>query len=135
MDAGKFDSEIVPVTIKGRRGDTVVDQDESPRRDTSLEALGAAVQQPAVGIQIEVVGAAREGARVAATSPDPELALAAARAALGSRGAGARVSVRRPHVVGQPAVVTVVLDYRLRLPLLGRFSVPLSGRAVMRVER
>ena len=86
-------------------------------------------------IQIEVVGAAREGARVAATSPDPELALAAARAALGSRGAGARVSVRRPHVVGQPAVVTVFLDYRLRLPLLGRFSVPLSGRAVMRVER
>ncbi|MBT8405698.1 MAG: acetyl-CoA C-acyltransferase, partial [Gemmatimonadetes bacterium] len=32
MDAGKFDAEIVPVTIKGRRGDTVVDQDESPRR-------------------------------------------------------------------------------------------------------
>jgi acetyl-CoA C-acetyltransferase len=40
MDAGKFDAEIVPVTIQGRRGDTVVDQDESPRRDTSLEALG-----------------------------------------------------------------------------------------------
>ncbi len=40
MDAGKFDGEIVPVTIKGRKGDTVVDTDEGPRRDTSLEALG-----------------------------------------------------------------------------------------------
>jgi acetyl-CoA C-acetyltransferase len=40
MDAGKFDSEIVPVEIKGRRGVTVVDADESPRRDTSVEALG-----------------------------------------------------------------------------------------------
>ena len=40
IDAGKFEAEIVPVTIRGRRGDTVVDTDESPRRDTSLEALG-----------------------------------------------------------------------------------------------
>ncbi len=40
MDEGKFQREIVPVTIRGRRGDTVVDTDESPRRDTSLEALG-----------------------------------------------------------------------------------------------
>lgn len=40
MDGGKFQREIVPVTIRGRRGDTVVDTDESPRRDTSLEALG-----------------------------------------------------------------------------------------------
>ncbi len=86
-------------------------------------------------VQIEVVGAAREGARVAATTPDPAQALAAARDALGPRGAGARVSVRRPHVVGQPAVVVVAVEYRLSLPLLGRFSVPLSARAVMRVER
>jgi len=40
MDAGKFDAEIVPVEIEGRRGTTVVDEDETPRRDTSLEALG-----------------------------------------------------------------------------------------------
>jgi acetyl-CoA C-acetyltransferase len=40
MEAGKFDDEIVPVTIPGRRGDTVVDRDESPRADTSMEALG-----------------------------------------------------------------------------------------------
>src|SRR5437868_10528588 len=37
--AGKFDAEIAPVTIKGRKGDTVVDKDESIRADTSLEAL------------------------------------------------------------------------------------------------
>lgn len=37
---GKFASEIVPVTIAGRKGDTVVDTDESPRADTSMEALG-----------------------------------------------------------------------------------------------
>ena len=40
MDACKFEAEIVAVSIEGRRGTTVVDTDESPRRDTSLEALG-----------------------------------------------------------------------------------------------
>ncbi len=39
IDAGKFREEIVPVEISSRRGVTVVDTDESPRRDTSLEAL------------------------------------------------------------------------------------------------
>ena len=39
IDEGRFQGEIVPVTIPGRKGDTVVDTDESPRRDTSLEAL------------------------------------------------------------------------------------------------
>ncbi len=40
IDEGRFQREIVPVTIQGRKGETVVDTDESPRRDTSLEALG-----------------------------------------------------------------------------------------------
>jgi acetyl-CoA C-acetyltransferase len=31
--------EIVPVTVHQRKGDAVVDRDEAPRRDTSLEAL------------------------------------------------------------------------------------------------
>jgi len=39
IDAGKFKDEIVPITIKGRKGDTVCDTDEFPRRDTSLEKL------------------------------------------------------------------------------------------------
>ena len=40
QDAGKFDEEIVPVEITTRKGTTTVEADESPRRDTSLEALG-----------------------------------------------------------------------------------------------
>ncbi len=38
-DEGRLAEEIVPVTVKGRKGDTVVEVDEAPRRDTSLEAL------------------------------------------------------------------------------------------------
>ncbi len=38
-DSGFFAREIVAVTIKGRKGDTVVDTDEHPRRDTTLEGL------------------------------------------------------------------------------------------------
>jgi acetyl-CoA C-acetyltransferase len=38
-DDGRLPEEIVPVTIKGRKGDTVVEVDESPRRDTTLESL------------------------------------------------------------------------------------------------
>jgi acetyl-CoA C-acetyltransferase len=38
-DEGRLPEEIVPVTIKGRKGDTVVEVDEGPRRDTSLESL------------------------------------------------------------------------------------------------
>ncbi len=41
IDAGKFQSEITPVEVKGRKGQvTVFDTDEAPRRDTSLEILG-----------------------------------------------------------------------------------------------
>ncbi len=37
---GKFRDEIVPVEVPGRKGPTVVDTDEGPRADTSLEVLG-----------------------------------------------------------------------------------------------
>lgn len=40
IEQGKFEAEIAPVTVRGRRGDTVVSVDECPRSDTSLEALG-----------------------------------------------------------------------------------------------
>jgi acetyl-CoA C-acetyltransferase len=40
-DEGRMSDEIVSVTIKGRKGDTVVEVDEGPRRDTSLERLAA----------------------------------------------------------------------------------------------
>jgi acetyl-CoA C-acetyltransferase len=38
-DEGRLPEEIVPVTVKGRKGDTTVEVDEAPRRDTSLEGL------------------------------------------------------------------------------------------------
>lgn len=40
MEAGKFADEIIPVTIKHRKGDIVVDTDEFPRPETSAESLG-----------------------------------------------------------------------------------------------
>ena len=39
QDAGRFADELVPVTVKGSKGESVVDADEGPRRDTSLERL------------------------------------------------------------------------------------------------
>jgi len=40
MDAGRFKAEIVPVEVpQGKKPSLVFDTDESPRRDTSLEAL------------------------------------------------------------------------------------------------
>ncbi len=39
MQAGRFREEIAPVTVKGRKGDTVVDTDEYPRPETTLEVL------------------------------------------------------------------------------------------------
>lgn len=40
MDSGKFKDEIISVEVPGRKGKvTIVEQDETPRRDTSLEAL------------------------------------------------------------------------------------------------
>src|ERR1700729_3900415 len=38
-DEGRLPEEIVPVTIPGRKGDTVVEIDEAPRRDSTLESL------------------------------------------------------------------------------------------------
>jgi acetyl-CoA C-acetyltransferase len=37
--AGRFDEELVPVTVRGRKGDTIVDRDEHPRADTDLASL------------------------------------------------------------------------------------------------
>src|SRR5436853_51796 len=38
-DEGRLPEEIVPVTIKAKKGETTVEIDEAPRRETSLEAL------------------------------------------------------------------------------------------------
>jgi acetyl-CoA C-acetyltransferase len=38
--AGKFKDEIVPITIKGRKGDIVVDSDEYPKHGTTMDSIG-----------------------------------------------------------------------------------------------
>jgi acetyl-CoA C-acetyltransferase len=40
-DEGRLPEEIVPVTVKSRKGESVVEVDEAPRRDTTLEKLAA----------------------------------------------------------------------------------------------
>ncbi|MEA1901947.1 MAG: TadE family protein [Actinomycetota bacterium] len=86
--------------------------------------------------RVELVGAAREGVRVAATTPDPARAVSAVEAALppGVRDR-ARISVVRPSVVGQPARVSVTVRHLLGVPFPDGFGVDLSASAVMRVER
>jgi acetyl-CoA C-acetyltransferase len=38
-DEGRLPEEIAPVTVKGKKGDTTVEVDEAPRRETTLETL------------------------------------------------------------------------------------------------
>jgi len=57
-DEGRLPEEIVPVTVKGRKGDTVVEIDESPRRDTTLETLA---KLPAIFLE--------DGSHTAGNSP------------------------------------------------------------------
>lgn len=39
IDAGRFKEEIIPVAVSSKKGDTVYDTDEYPRRNTTLETL------------------------------------------------------------------------------------------------
>ena len=39
MKAGRFNDEITPVTVKGRKGDTIVDTDEYPKPDSTADTL------------------------------------------------------------------------------------------------
>ena len=57
-DEGRLPEEIVPVTVKGRKGDTVVEIDEGPRRDTTLESLA---KLPAIFL--------KDGSHTAGNSP------------------------------------------------------------------
>jgi acetyl-CoA C-acetyltransferase len=40
IEAGRFKAEITAVEIPGRKGPTIVDTDEGPRKDTTVESLG-----------------------------------------------------------------------------------------------
>jgi Flp pilus assembly protein TadG len=101
-----------------------------------LLVLFALVEVVVVGrVQIELLGAARQGARVAATNPDPGVAVDAVHAALGENLANeVIVTVERPAVVGREAVVSLSLTHRLASALFGGVPVDLAARSVMRVE-
>lgn len=86
--------------------------------------------------RIELLGAVRDGARVAATSPDPAKAVEAVQNALApSVRDRVRISVSRPGVVGAPARVSARLRHRLGAPFPDGFGVDLSVSATMLVER
>lgn len=86
--------------------------------------------------RIELVGAVREGARVAATTPDPSRAVSAVQAALPPDvRPRTRVSVSRPAVVGSPARVTARSRHVLGPPFPSDFGVEISATATMLVER
>jgi acetyl-CoA C-acetyltransferase len=86
-DDGRLADEIVAVTIKGRKGDTVVEVDEAPRRDTTLEGLS---KLPPIFL--------KDGSHTAGNSPGV------------NDGAGALVLASdewaRAH--GKPALATIV---------------------------
>jgi acetyl-CoA C-acetyltransferase len=41
IEEGAFKDEIIPVTVKSKKGETVIDTDEGPRKDTTIEKLAA----------------------------------------------------------------------------------------------
>jgi len=69
QDAGRFAEEMAPVTVAGPKGqELVVDADEGPRRDTSIEAL--ARLKPVFELPVgEDRGSATEGTVTAGNSP------------------------------------------------------------------
>ncbi|UYN92103.1 MAG: acetyl-CoA C-acetyltransferase [Anaerolineales bacterium] len=81
IDGGKFKNEIVPVEVKGKKGVTVVDTDESPRRDTSLEQLN------------KLPAAFKEGGKVTAGNA-PGLNDGAAATVVASRARAAELGVK-----------------------------------------
>jgi len=76
-----------------------------------IMVLAAGIQVISVArTRIELLGAVRDGARVAATTPDPAKAVEAVRNALAPVDRDrVRVSVSRPSVVGRPAKASPLL--------------------------
>jgi TadE-like protein len=102
-----------------------------------IVVLVAGVQVISVArTRIELVGAVREGARVAATTPDPARAVEAVREALSPEDRDrVRISVSRPAVVGRPARVSASFRVTLPVPFLDDFGVDVRASATMLVER
>ena len=99
--------------------------------------LAAGVQVISVArARIELLGAVREGARVAATTPDPAKAVEAVRMALPPEDRDrVRISVSRPDVVGRPAQVRGRMRHDLPVPWIDDLGVDISASASMLVER
>ncbi len=85
--------------------------------------------------EIQLLHAAREGARAAAASPDTADTVRAVRESLGPAGSNVRISVSRPAMVGERATVTISMHHNVAAPIFGGFPVQLSANASMRVER
>ena len=99
-----------------------------------LLVVGVAEVVVVARTSLQLAAASREGARVAAAAPDPARAIEATRRVLGRELARhARITVRRPPVVGKPAEVTVAVSHTL-LPVLGGLRIPLESTSTMRVE-
>ena len=87
-------------------------------------------------VKIELVGAVREGARVAATTPDPSRAVDAVVAALAPEmAARTRISVTRPSVPGQIATVTATFRHIVDFFILPDVEFDVAARASMRTEK
>ena len=116
MKAGKFKDEIAPVTIKGRKGDTVVDTDEYPKAGVTLDSISKL--RPAFDKEGSVTAANASGINDGAAAL---VVTSAARAAAGGTRALARVlAYASPGVdprimgIGPVPAVRLVLD-RARL--------------------
>lgn len=87
-------------------------------------------------VKIELIGAVREGARVAATTPDPSRAVDAVVAALDPEMASrTRISVTRPSVPGQMATVTATFRHVVDFFILPDLEFDIPARASMRTEK
>lgn len=102
-----------------------------------LLLVGLAVFEAAsaMAVQFQIVAAVRDGARVAATTPDVATAADVTRSLLPSAVARtARIAVERPAVAGRPATVSVSTHLPLRTPVLAGVRIPLGWSASMLVE-
>jgi acetyl-CoA C-acetyltransferase len=81
QQSGAFAQEIVPVAVPGRSGETLVDTDEHPRADTTLEALGKlraimGAQDPQATVTAGNASGQNDGAAVCVvTNPEKAAAL------------------------------------------------------------
>jgi hypothetical protein len=128
---GHFGGQEVPLT---ERGSLTV---EAAFVIPFLLLIGIAVFEgvATMATQLQVVTATRDGARVAATTPDVTRAVDTVRAVLPDGIAQrARIQVDRPSTAGRPATVRVMVDIPLVTPFLSGLSVPLSWSSSMLVE-